>query len=186
MDIFSLFVLAISLSLDTLSVGTAKGLHFHQHRLRNGLKLAITFGLFHLSMPILGWVIGQSLRIFVSQIDHWIAFGLLSFIGIKMVKEALSSKKQVHRKHIQKQTLLLLGIATSVDTLAIGITLAFVEISIFLAGVIMGSVAFCLTMIGFMTGNKIGKMFSEKAELVGGIILIGLGIKILIEHLNGG
>src|SRR3989338_5690789 len=128
MDIFSLFVLAISLSLDTLSVGTAQGLHFHQHRLRNGLKLAFTFGLFHLSMPILGGVIGQSLRIFVSQI----------------------------------------------------------EISIFLAGVIMGSVAFCLTMIGFMTGNKIGKMFSEKAELVGGIILIGLGIKILIEHLNGG
>ena len=136
-------------------------------------------------MPLIGWSAGLSFRDFISGIDHWIAFGLLSLIGGKMVYE--SSKMEANNKKIDSlnvYVLLMLSIATSIDALAVGLSLSFLNLSIILPAVIIGMITFLLSIFGVYFGNRFGHYFERKIEIVGGLILIGIGIRILIDHLT--
>jgi putative Mn2+ efflux pump MntP len=135
-------------------------------------------------MPIIGWLAGLSLRDYISAIDHWIAFGLLSFIGCKMIYESItvqSSKKEINPLNVY--VLLVLSVATSIDALAVGVSFAFLKVSIVTPVIIIGTVTFLLSYLGVYIGDRIGHFFENKIEIAGGILLIGIGIKILVEGL---
>ena len=135
-------------------------------------------------MPIIGYFLGTSFETLVTKIDHWIAFGLLSIIGINMIKEAFECCPENSNDKVDFKTMIVLAIATSIDALAIGITFAFLKTNITLASVSIGVITFMLSLIGVMIGNKFGNKYQKKAQVFGGIVLIIIGIKILIEHLG--
>jgi len=137
-------------------------------------------------MPVIGWLAGLGLKDFIADVDHWIAFGLLSFIGIKMIYEAFYIKedKQKTDDSLNNQVVLILAIATSIDALAVGVSFAFLSISIVMPVVVIGLITFVLSFLGVYLGNRVGHFFESRIEIFGGIILIGIGIKILIEHLT--
>jgi len=170
--------------MDAFAVSITSGLTIKHLRINNALKIAIFFGSFQAVMPVIGWLAGLSLRDFIADVDHWIAFGLLSFIGCKMIYESIkikSSEKEINPLNVY--VLLMLSIATSIDALAIGVSFAFLKISIATPIIVIGAVTFLLSFLGVFVGNRFGHFFESKIEIVGGFILIGIGIKILIEHL---
>ena len=135
-------------------------------------------------MPIVGWLAGLSLRDFISDIDHWIAFGILGFIGCKMIYEAL--RMELDREEVNPlnlSVLLMLSVATSIDALAVGVSFAFLNISIVTPVLVIGIVTFLLSYLGIFVGNRLGHFFEKKIEILGGLILIGIGVKILVDHL---
>ena len=184
MDIFSISLIALGLAMDAFAVSITSGFAIKYIKIKNALMIAIFFGLFQAIMPLIGWLAGYTLKDFISGIDHWIAFGLLSIIGLKMIYESFkleSDKERVDPLNIS--VLFVLSIATSIDALAIGISLSFLNISIALPSIIIGIITFLLSFMGVYIGNKLGHFFEKKIEILGGIILIAIGIKILIEHL---
>jgi len=184
MDIFNIIIIAFGLAMDAFAVSITSGLTIKNLRINHVFRIALFFGLFQAFMPLIGWLAGLSLRDFIASIDHWIAFILLSFIGCKMIYESIkteSSERKINPLNIY--ILLMLSIATSIDALAIGISFAFLMISIITPMIIIGIVTFLLSFIGVFIGNKKGHFFEGKIEILGGFILIGIGIKILIEHL---
>jgi len=185
MNIISIIFIAFGLAMDAFAVSITSGITIKSLKINNALKIAAFFGLFQAIMPIIGWLAGLSFREIISDVDHWIAFGLLFLIGCKMIYE--SSKMEVDNNKINPlnlYVLLMLSIATSIDALAIGLTLSFLNVSIILPSIIIGTITFLLSVIGVYFGNKFGHYFERKIEMVGGFILIGIGIKILIEHLT--
>jgi len=185
MDIISIIFIAFGLAMDAFAVSITSGLTIKQLRINDALKIAIFFGSFQAIMPLIGWSAGLSFRDFISGIDHWIAFGLLSLIGCKMIYE--SSKMEVNSKKIDPlnvSVLLMLSIATSIDALAVGLSLSFLNVSIALPAIIIGVVTFLLSIFGVYLGNRFGHYFERKIEIIGGLILIGIGIRILINHLT--
>jgi putative Mn2+ efflux pump MntP len=185
MNIISIIFIAFGLAMDAFAVSITSGLTIKSLKINNALKIGTFFGLFQAIMPIIGWLAGLSFREIISDVDHWIAFGLLIVIGCKMIYE--SSKMEVNNNKINPLNvylLLILSIATSIDALAIGLTLSFLKVSIILPAIIIGATTFSLSVIGVYFGNKFGHYFERKIEMVGGFILIGIGIKILIEHLT--
>ena len=171
--------------MDAFAVSITSGLTIKSLKINNALKIAIFFGLFQAIMPLIGWLAGLSFRDFISDVDHWMAFGLLSVIGCKMIYE--SSKMELNKKKINPlniYVLLVLSVATSIDALAVGLSLSFLKVSIVLPAVIIGIVTFLLSIIGVYFGNRFGHYFERKIEIFGGLILICIGIKILIEHLT--
>ena len=185
MNIISIIFIAFGLAMDAFAVSITSGLTIKSLKINNTLKIAAFFGLFQAIMPIIGWLAGLSFREIISDVDHWIAFGLLFLIGCKMIYE--SSKMEVNNNKINPlnvYVLLILSIATSIDALAIGLTLSFLNVSIILPSIIIGAITFLLSVIGVYFGNKFGHYFVRKIEMVGGFILIGIGIKILSEHLT--
>jgi len=184
MDMFTIIFIAFGLAMDAFAVSITSGLTIKHLRINNALKIAIFFGSFQAVMPVIGWLAGLSLRDFIADVDHWIAFGLLSFIGCKMIYESIkikSSEKEINPLNVY--VLLMLSIATSIDALAIGVSFAFLKISIATPIIVIGAVTFLLSFLGVFVGNRFGHFFESKIEIVGGFILIGIGIKILIEHL---
>lgn len=183
MDIFSISLIALGLAMDAFAVSITSGFAIKYIKIKNALMIAIFFGLFQAIMPVVGWLAGYTLKDFISGIDHWIAFGLLSIIGVKMIYESfkLSDKERVDPLNVS--VLFVLSIATSIDALAVGISLSFLNISIALPSIIIGIITFLLSFMGVYIGNKLGHFFEKKIEILGGIILIAIGIKILIEHL---
>lgn len=185
MDIISIIFIAFGLAMDAFAVSITSGLIIKHLRVNNALKIAMFFGAFQAIMPLIGWAAGLSFRDFISGVDHWIAFGLLSIIGCKMIYE--SSKMGSNEKKIDPlnlYVLFILSIATSIDALAVGLSLSFLDVPIALPAIIIGVVTFLLSLLGVYLGNRIGYFFERKIELIGGLILIGIGIKILIEHLT--
>jgi putative Mn2+ efflux pump MntP len=185
MDIISIIFIAFGLAMDAFAVSITSGLMIKHLRINNALKIAIFFGSFQAIMPLIGWSAGLSFRCFISGVDHWIVFGLLSIIGCKMIYE--SSKMGSNEKKIDPlnlYVLFILSIATSIDSLAVGLSLSFLNVPIALPAIIIGVVTFLLSLLGVYLGNRIGHFFERKIELIGGLILIGIGIKILIEHLT--
>lgn len=177
-------LIAIGLAMDSLAVSITSGLAMRELKISKALKIAIFFGSFQALMPIIGWLAGLSLTDLISGIDHWIAFGLLSLIGCKMIYESIrleSREKVIDPMNVY--LLLMLSIATSIDALAIGMTFAFLEVSIVTPIIIIGIVTFLLSFLGVFVGNKFGHLFEKKIGIAGGLILIGIGIRILIEHL---
>ena len=180
----SIVIIAVGLAMDAFAVSITSGITIKRLHINHALKIALFFGLFQAIMPIIGWLAGLSLRDYISAIDHWIAFGLLSFIGCKMIYESItvqSSKKEINPLNVY--VLLVLSIATSIDALAVGISFAFLKVSIVTPVIIIGTVTFLLSYLGVYIGDRIGHFFENKIEIAGGILLIGIGIKILVEGL---
>lgn len=183
MNFISILFIGIGLSMDAFAVSIAKGMCLKKDIGKAAIQLAFWFGLFQAIMPFLGWFAGSYFQEMIASIDHWIAFLLLSAIGINMIKEAkqetcdCDEDTDMSLKHI-----LLLAIATSIDALAVGISFAFLQVNIYEAMLIIGITTFLLSFIAVYLGNRIGGFFQKYAGILGGIILILIGLKILIEH----
>jgi putative Mn2+ efflux pump MntP len=183
MDVIILLI-AIGLAMDSFSVSITRGFtNTKTIQLFEALKTGFFFGLFQGVMPLIGWFAGLSVIDFISGFDHWIAFGLLSLIGLRMIYESISKKsaKIVHSSSLK--VLLILSIATSIDALAVGLSLSFLETSIIMPAIIIGLITFSLSFLGVFIGKKFGSYF-ERIGVLGGIILIVIAIRILIEHLE--
>lgn len=188
MSFAELFLIGVGLSMDAFAVAICQGLCMPKLNWRHAAVIALFFGGFQALMPFAGWLLGSQFAGYIQSIDHWVAFGLLLLIGGNMAREALSPEEEevacaVSAKLDYKQ-LLLMAIATSIDALAVGVTFAFLEVSIVPAVSIIGCTTFCLSMVGVAVGNFFGARYKRRAELSGGIILILLGAKILLEHLG--
>ena len=184
MDMIIILFIASGLAMDAFAVYITNGITIKHQRINNALKIGLFFGSFQALMPLIGWVAGIRLRGFISGFDHWVAFGLLSLIGGKMIYESMkigSNDNEI--KSLNVFVLLMLSIATSIDALAVGLSFAFLKISIVTPIIVIGIVTFILSFLGVLVGNKLGHFFEKKMEFLGGLILIGIGIKILIEHL---
>lgn len=185
MSIFELFILAIGLSMDAFAVSICKGLSMKKMNWKKAIIIGLYFGGFQALMPTIGYFLSKGFESFVTSIDHWVAFILLSIIGGNMIKEAFSEESSENcNDNVGFKTMIVLAIATSIDALAVGITLAFLNVNLILAITLIGIITFVLSIIGTKVGNVFGDRYENKAELFGGAILIFLGIKILLEHLN--
>ena len=182
MEIWELFLVAVSLSMDAFAVSVCKGLSVKKLRPRHCATAGLYFGGFQALMPLLGWLLGRQFESLIKSIDHWIAFVLLALIGANMIREALGDEEDVNDSFSFK-TMLPLAVATSIDALAVGVTFAFLEVQILPAILLIGCTTFALSAAGVKIGNAFGSGFQSKAEIAGGVILILLGTKILIEHL---
>jgi len=184
MDIITITFVAFGLAMDAFAVSVSSGITIRHLKIDHALRIALFFGSFQALMPVIGWLAGLSLRDFISDIDHWIAFGLLSFIGCKMIYEAFgmeADQKEVNPLNVY--VLLMLSVATSIDALAVGVSFAFLKISIATPVLVIGIVTFLLSYLGVFVGNRLGHFFEKQIEVLGGFVLIGIGVKILIEHL---
>ena len=186
MGLLELFILAIGLSMDAFAVSICKGLALPKINLKSAGIVGLWFGAFQALMPLIGYLLGVNFRSYIVSIDHWIAFVLLAFIGGKMIKEALSEDEEDADAEASFvfMTMLVMAIATSIDALAVGITFAFLNVNIWLAITIIGITTFICSAAGVKIGSVFGGRFQQKAEIAGGIILIFIGVKILLEHLG--
>lgn len=184
MGITEIVLIAIGLAMDAFAVSICKGLSMKKMNWRKAIIVGAYFGVFQGLMPIIGYFLGTTFETFVTKIDHWIAFGLLVFIGINMLKEAFSTETENCNDKVDFKTMIVLAIATSIDALAVGITFAFLGVNILSSAVIIAIITFLVCVIGVKIGNKFGDKYERKAETVGGLILILMGIKILLEHLG--
>lgn len=184
MSKLELLAIAIGLSMDAFAVSVCKGLSTKKMNWKNALICGIYFGGFQALMPLLGYLLGTGFESAVVSIDHWIAFVLLGLIGLNMIKEALSKEEEEVCSDFGIKTMVPLAIATSIDALAVGVTFAFLKVNIVYAVVFIGVVTFCLSIVGVKVGNVFGTKYKSKAEFVGGIVLVFMGVKILLEHLN--
>lgn len=187
MGFFELFLIAVGLSMDAFAVSICKGLKMQRFNVRHAGVIALAFGGFQALMPVIGWFLGKQFESYITGIDHWIAFALLAVIGGKMAVESFKKEEEDSSKENEKldvKELLVLAVATSIDALAVGITFAFLQVSIIPAVSLIGVITFVLSALGVFIGHKFGAKFKSKAELAGGIILILIGLKILLEHLG--
>lgn len=183
MDIFSMILLAVGLAMDAFSVSITRGMIL-KCNFKYALTIAIFFGGFQALMPVVGWLAGEQLAVMVKLWAPWIAFVLLLIIGGKMVYEGLSGNEDEEIcKIFSLKDLLILSIATSIDAFAVGVTFAFLNNPILLPIIIIGLVTFALSFLGVYIGKRVGHLFEGKIEVLGGVILIGIGFKILLEHL---
>jgi manganese efflux pump family protein len=185
MDLIAVPLIAVGLSMDCLAVAIGGSISLPSVSHRQILRVAFAFGLFQFGMLVAGWYAGQTVVEIVEAYDHWIAFGLLLLVGAHMLWEAIHGGEE-HTKHTDITRgipLLTLSIATSIDSLGVGLSLAFVESRVWLAALIVGSVCFLITAAGFYTGRRIGGWMGRWADAVGGLVLIGIGVRILITHL---
>lgn len=183
MSLFELILLAVGLSMDAFAVSVCKGLSGRSLRPRHAVITGAYFGGFQALMPLIGWLLGRQFESLIKSIDHWIAFGLLTVIGANMIREAVFGADEEQNDSFSPKTMLPLAIATSIDALAAGVTFAFLDVNIVTAVLIIGAATFTLSAAGVKAGNVFGARLKSKAEIAGGVILILLGIKILIEHL---
>ena len=184
MNFIEIFLIGISLAVDAFVVSICKGLSMKKYEVKKGLIIGIYFGIFQGIMPIIGYLLGTTFENLITSIDHWIAFVLLLTIGANMIREALSEYEETSNDKVDIRTMIPLAVATSIDALAIGITFAFLKVNILTATIIITITTFILSIIGTKIGNKFGIKYKNKAELIGGLILIIMGIKILLEHLK--
>ena len=183
MDAPTILVIAVGLAMDAFSVSIAYGITTKSNGKTNAIKMASSFGAFQAFMPVLGWLIGVEILELIAGFDHWLAFGLLTLIGCKMIYEATSVEHQPKDKRLDLYTLLILSVATSLDALAVGLSFALLKVSITMPIAIIGTITFTLSFLGATIGDKIGNAQSSKIEVLGGLILIAIGVKILLEHM---
>ena len=184
MGLIELFLLAVGLSMDAFAVSICKGLSLGKIKPKHMCIAGAWFGGFQALMPAIGYVLGAQFQEAIASIDHWIAFVLLALIGGNMIHEALDNDEEEADASLNVKTMFLLAVATSIDALAIGITFAFLKVNIIPAVCFIGIVTFIISFAGVKIGNVFGARYKNKAEIVGGIILILLGLKILLEHLG--
>ena len=188
MSILELFLIGVGLSMDAFAVAICQGLAMSRLNWRRAGVTAAFFGGFQAAMPLLGWALGSRFAAYIQELDHWAAFLLLGLIGVNMVREALGPEETEETAcddgKLDLRRLLVLAVATSIDALAVGITFAFLEVPILPAASVIGVTTFCLSLAGVAVGNCFGARYKRRAELSGGVILIALGVKILLEHLG--
>ena len=189
MGIAELFLIGVGLSADAFAVAVCKGLNMRGRlNLKDTGLIALFFGGFQALMPLLGWALGRNFEQYIVKVDHWIAFGLLGFIGGHMIWEVFHEEEEedcgCEDSTLKIGELALMAIATSIDALAVGITFAFLKVDIVPAVSLIGCTTFCLSAVGVWVGHRFGLRFKEKAQIAGGVILICIGLKILLEHLG--
>lgn len=184
MGLIELFLIAVGLSMDAFAVSVCKGLAMPKCTFKKAAIVGLWFGGFQALMPAIGYILGAQFQETIASIDHWIAFVLLALIGGNMIHEALDNAEEEADASLDVKTMFLLAVATSIDALAIGITFAFLKVSIIPAVCFIGIVTFIISFAGVKIGNVFGARYKNKAEIVGGVILILLGLKILLEHLG--
>lgn len=182
MSLFELFLIAVALSMDAFAVSVCKGLSMRRMNLRHALIIGLYFGGFQALMPALGYVLGVRFQDAITAYDHWIAFILLGLIGGNMIKESLTPEEDSCDASVAFKDMVILALATSIDALAVGVTFAFLRVPILPAVSFIGVITFLLSMAGVKVGNIFGAKYKAKAEFAGGVILILMGIKILVEH----
>lgn len=184
MGLIELFLIAVGLSMDAFAVSVCKGLAMPKCTFKKAAIVGLWFGGFQALMPAIGYILGAQFQEAIASIDHWIAFVLLALIGGNMIHEALDNDEEEADASLDVKTMFLLVVATSIDALAIGITFAFLKVNIIPAVCFIGIVTFIISFAGVKIGNVFGARYKNKAEIVGGVILILLGLKILLEHLG--
>lgn len=185
MGIIELFLIAVGLSMDAFAVSVCKGLAMKKCTFGKAGIVGLWFGAFQAGMPLIGYLLGVQFKDFITSVDHWIAFVLLAFIGGNMVWEALSdNEEEGTNASLDMKTMFALAVATSIDALAVGVTFAFLRVNIIPAVSFIGITTFVISFAGVKIGNVFGVKYKNKAEIVGGIILILIGVKILLEHLG--
>lgn len=184
MDFISILLISIALAMDCFAVSIANGVQMQHFMFRPALWTAVSMGAFQGLMPVLGWFLGDRCLGIVGTFDHWVAFGLLLFLGVKMIIDAFHTEKNAVKGHfhVRWTDVILMGIATSIDALAVGISFAMVEASIFLPVILIALVSFLFSMAGTSIGFRFGQLKRINVRLIGGLVLIGIGVKILIEH----
>ena len=188
MTFIEILLIGVGLSMDAFAVALSKGLSMRKLNMKAGILIAVFFGFFQAFMPFVGWLVCRNFEKYITRVDHWIVFVLLGFIGIKMIVDAIKESKKEEKEEKDGQIrigeLFLLAIATSIDALAVGISFAFLNINIWSSITIIGITTLILSFIGVLIGCKFGARFQTKAQIAGGIILILVGVKILLEHLG--
>ena len=184
MELWELFMIAVGLAMDAFAVSICKGLSVPQLKYRHCLIAGLYFGGFQGLMPLAGYMLGTGFSDMIERIDHWIAFFLLGFIGLNMIKESRECCEDDLDASFTFKAMLPLAIATSIDALAVGVTFAFLKVDIIAAVTFIGVITFVLSAFGVKLGNVVGCKYKSKAELTGGIVLIAMGTKILLEHLG--
>lgn len=184
MELFTIVLIAFGLTGDTLAVSVSTGLSLTQIRFTQALKIAFVLAVFQSLMPLMGWFLGLQIKELIRDFDHWVAFLLLAAIGGKMIWESLeNSDDESSFNPLKLNVLVGIAVATSIDALVVGVSFAFIESNILLSVAIIGFLTFMVSMTGVLIGKKTGHLFGRKVEIIGGLILIGIGTKILIEHL---
>lgn len=190
MGIIEIFLVGVGLSMDAFAVSICKGLGMRRVNYAHALIIALFFGAFQGLMPLVGWALGSSFAAYIEPVDHWIAFALLVFVGAKMLWDALRGEGgegascQIDQSRLDYRELFMLAIATSIDALAVGIGFAFLQIDIWSAVVIIGLTTFVLSFAGVVVGNRFGARYERPSAIIGGVVLIAIGCKILLEHLG--
>ena len=184
MGAIEILLISIGLAMDAFAVSVCKGLAMKKMSWKKAIIIGLYFGIFQAVMPVIGYFLGTTFEKFITYVDHWVAFILLVGIGINMVKEAFNKESENRNDNVDVKTMLVLSIATSIDALAIGITFACLKIHIVMPVITIGLITFIISVIGVKIGNQFGDKYGKKAEIMGGVILILLGIKILLEHLG--
>lgn len=179
MDFFEVSLIGIALSMDAFAVSATCGVNRKKAKIRSLLLVAFTFGFFQAAMPIIGWLMGETAYDYIKDYSKWVAFGILFSVGSKMIWDSISDKPSIITFPMPAKTLIALAIATSLDALAVGVSFACIDSSIFVPSIIIGCITFIISLIGIMLGGKIGDSAEDKFEILGGIVLIGIGLKIL-------
>jgi len=184
MDALTIVLIAAGLAMDAFAVSIAKGIVIKRQRQKTALLLASFFGGFQMLMPVIGWLAGSSLKTLIVGIDHWIAFGLLTFIGCKMIYDSIRREDGEREESLLLRSLMTLAVATSIDALMIGLSFAFLQTQILVPVLVIGVITFLLSLTGFFFGCGLGRIFGNRIKIVGGLILLVIGIRILLEHLS--
>jgi manganese efflux pump family protein len=182
-DLFTIVLIAVGLAMDAFAISISRGMVTSHNRRKFALLMASFFGGFQMLMPIIGWYAGQSFKEIIMGIDHWIAFVLLTIIGSKMIYDSTKKEKEAKEQTLRMHTLLTLSVATSIDALMVGLSFAFLQTTILEPILIIGIITFSLSLIGFLFGCAIGRFLGNKVKIAGGLILIAIGLRILIEHI---
>lgn len=175
--------IAVALAMDAFAVAVATGLRL-RCSLAQTARMAGAFGLFQFAMPVLGWALGLSVRSYIEAFDHWVAFALLAFVGGKMLLEARKGGADECGDPTRGGTLVLLALATSIDALAVGVTFAFLQVQILPSVALIGAMTFALSLVGVAIGRRFGGWLMQRAQVAGGVVLVLIGLKILLEHLG--
>lgn len=184
MGVIEILLISIGLAMDAFAVSICKGLSMKKMNWKKAGIIGLYFGIFQAGMPLIGYFLGSTFANFVINVDHWIAFILLGVIGVNMIKEALSKECDSLNDNVDFKTMIILAIATSIDALAIGVTFAFLKVNVVLAVSSIGIITCILSVVGVKIGNVFGDKYENKAQFAGGLILILLGTKILLEHIG--
>lgn len=186
MDIVSTLLIAVGLAMDAFAVSLASGMTIRTPKAFHGVRFGLFFGFFQFLMPVLGWLLGSYFAGYITAYDHWLAFFLLAVIGARMIWESVKGGEESEKDEarlLAVKNMFLLAIATSIDALAIGVSFAVVNVNIWISSVTIGAVAFAFSFAGVLLGKRLGAIVGKRMEIVGGLILIAIGVKILIEHL---
>jgi putative Mn2+ efflux pump MntP len=186
MDIWTILLIALGLAMDAFAVSLGIGTNSQSTNHRARFRLAFHFGWFQAMMPVIGWLAGRTVATYISAFDHWVAFVLLAYIGINMIRSGLKLEVTSYASDPSRgKILVILAIATSIDALAVGLSMSMLKVDIILPSVIIGIVAALLSTIGLFIGNKLGEKFGKRMEIIGGVILIAIGIRVVLSHLLG-